>query len=239
MAMDEVTREALTRQFRAYLDTVADELSQFADEPDAAVDAAPAPDLFSLFSELAALKNAVKLESRQVKTALDEFRRLFDTLRETQTRLGDEQERRCEQSRASDRAGWRDMLLELLELRDRLQAGQEQAARFQPHWYARNRREAKLITSLAEGMAMNLRRLEETLARRGVRPIPTIGRTFDPHRMHAAELTRDAQYRNGEIMAELRPGWLLQDDLLRLAEVVVNRIDTANEDSPKPTETEL
>lgn len=84
---------------------------------------------------------------RQVRTALEEFRGLFDNLRESQTRLADEQERRCEQTRAADRAGWRDMLLELLELRDRLQAGQEQAARFQPHWYARNRREARLIGS--------------------------------------------------------------------------------------------
>ncbi|WP_328987542.1 nucleotide exchange factor GrpE [Thiorhodovibrio winogradskyi] len=231
--MDEATREALTAQFRAYLDTVADDSSG----PDDEIDAMSAPDLFSLFSELAALKNEVKLESRQVKGALDEFRGLFDHLRETQTRLGNEQERRCEQSRAADRAGWRDMLLELLELRDRLQAGQEQAARFRPHWYGRNRREAKLIVTLAEGMAMNLRRLEETLARREVRPIPTIGRLFDPHRMHAAELTRDPQYRHGEVMAELRPGWLLHDELLRLAEVVVNRIDVPNEHSPKPTET--
>ncbi|EIC21129.1 nucleotide exchange factor GrpE [Thiorhodovibrio frisius] len=259
--MDLATREALTAQFRAYLDTIAAEQAAEEQAPDqlagdlgagaddwddgqdksrrdsgadgravsaaeGGAEEAPAPDLFSFFAELAALKNEVKLESRQVRTALEEFRGLFDNLRESQTRLADEQERRCEQTRAADRAGWRDMLLELVELRDRLQAGQEQAARFQPHWYARNRREARLIGSLAEGMAMNLRRLEESLARRGVRPIATVGRLFDPHRMRAAELTREPEYRNGEVMAESRPGWLLHDDLLRLAEVVVNRIDT-------------
>lgn len=190
---------------------------------------ARAPDLYAFFAELAALKNEVKLESRQVKTALEEFRGLFDNLRETSTRLNDERERRFEQTRAGDRAASRDLLLELLELRDRLHAGQQQAERFKPSWYARNRREVGLIASLAEGMAMNLRRLDETLTRRGVRPIPTQGRMFDPHRMRAAEVTRDPQYRNGEVMAELRPGWLLHDDLLRLAEVVVNRIDSAPE----------
>jgi molecular chaperone GrpE len=272
--MDLATREALTAQFRAYLDTIAEEEAAQEQAPDqlardlgssaddwhegqengrrdsgvdglremrsdgradsaaegGVVDAPlPAPDLFTFFSELAALKNEVKLESRQVRTALEEFRGLFDNLRESQTRLADEQERRCEQTRAADRAGWRDMLLELLELRDRLQAGQEQAARFQPHWYGRNRREVRLIGSLAEGMAMNLRRLEESLTRRGVRPIATVGRMFDPHRMRATELTREPEYRNGEVMAELRPGWLLHDDLLRLAEVVVNRIDIPEE----------
>lgn len=240
--MDLATREALTEQFRAYLDTIAEERADgwaddwagSADEGEA--EQAPAPDLFSFFAELAALKNEVKLESRQVKSALEEFRGLFDSLRESQTRLAEEQERRCEQTRAADRAGWRDMLLELLELRDRLQAGQEQAARFEPHWYARNRREVRLIRSLAEGMAMNLRRLDEALARRGLRPIPTQGRLFDPHRMRATELTHDPQYRNGEVMAETRPGWLLHEDLLRLADVVVNRIDAPAEHSPISTE---
>ncbi len=248
MTLDHAAREALTAQFRAYLDTLMDEPDrdgQEVYEPGAhqACDPSPdpdeqlpAPDLFAFFTELAVLKNEVKRESRQVKTALDEFRSLFDSLRETQTRLADEQERRCEQTRATDRAGWRDLLLELLELRDRLKAGQEQAARFQPHWYARNRREVRLITTLAEGMAMNLRRLEESLARRGVRPIPTLGRLFDPHRMQAAELVRDPEYRSGEVMAELRPGWMLHDDMLRIAEVAVNRIDQSDDYSPDTAE---
>ena len=41
-------------------------------------------------AELAALKNEVKLESRQVKTALEQFRELFDTLQRANTRLGEE-----------------------------------------------------------------------------------------------------------------------------------------------------
>jgi molecular chaperone GrpE len=262
--MDEATREALVAQFRAYLDGMAerrDAEHEFADDnaladagvtdqdgpesgpesgpedgPAGGPEEAPAPDLFSFHAELAAVKNEVKLQSRQFKTALEEFRGLFDNLHDSNARLHEEQERRFEQSRAADRAAARDMLLELLDLRDRLHAGQQQAERFQPRWYARNRREVGLIASLAEGMAMNLRRLDETLARRGVRPIPTEGRTFDPHRMRAAEVTRDPEYRNGEVMDELRPGWLLHDELLRLAEVVVNRVDTPDDYFTQRTE---
>jgi molecular chaperone GrpE len=225
--MDEATKEALTAQFRAHLDAAGDELSAMGGSKEST------PDLFTLLAELAALKNEVKLESRQVKTALDEFRGLFDTLRESQARLGDEQERRIEQTRAADRQAWKTMLLELLELRDRIQAGQDQAARFRPGWLMRKRRQPQVVASLAEGMALTLRRLDETLARRGLRPLPAIGRPFDPQHMHAAELTRDPERPTGQVVAELRPGWLLYDELLRPAEVIVNRTDP-----PKTTETE-
>jgi molecular chaperone GrpE len=215
--LDDAAKDALTAQFRAYLDATDTTPTDGED---------PAPDLFTLLAELAALKSEVKLESRQVKTALDEFRGLFDTLRERQAQLSAEQERRCEQMRASDRQGWKAMLLELLELRDRIQAGHDQAARFQPGWLTRMHRAPRLIASLAEGTAMSLRRLDEILARRGVRALPAVGRAFDPQRMHAAELARDPGRPTGEVVAELRPGWLLHDELLRAAEVVVNRADS-------------
>lgn len=217
--MDEATKDALTAQFRAYLDRVDAEESTGAD-------AEPAPDLFTLLSELAALKNEVKLESRQVKTALDEFRALFERLRETNARLTDEQERRCEQSRVADRQAAKDLLLDLLELRDRMQAGQAQAARFRPGWLTRRRRAPLLIGALADGMGLTLRRLDELLLRQGVRPLTAVGRPFDPHRMHAAELTEDPARPNGEVIAERRPGWLLHEGLLRPAEVIVNRINS-------------
>jgi molecular chaperone GrpE (heat shock protein) len=44
--------------------------------------------------------------------------------------------------------------------------------------------------------------------------------------MHAAELAHDPQRPHGEVVAELRSGWLLHGELLRPAEVVVNRIDS-------------
>jgi molecular chaperone GrpE len=223
--MDEATKEAMVGEFRTYLDAVS--------EADTDTDGGEAPDLFSLLAELAALKNEVKRESRQVKGALDEFRGLFDTLRETNARLGEEQERRCEQTRAADREGWKALLLDLLELRDRIQAGHDQAAGFRPGWLARRSRGTRLVGSLAEGMAMNLRRLDETLARRGLRPLAAVGRPFDPRTMHAAELARDPGRPSGEVVAELRPGWLLHDRLLRAAEVIVNRTD-----QPKPQDSQ-
>ena len=217
--MDEATKEALTTRFRAYLDAADEAVPGDADG------AEPSPDLFTLLAELCALKNEVKIESRQVKTALDEFRALFDALRESQARLGDEQARRCEQTLAADRRGWRGMLLELLELRDRIQAGHDQAVRFEPGRLMRRARGSLMVTSLAEGMAMTLRRLDETLARRGVTRLSALGHRFDPRTMHAAERVHDPERPGGEVVAELRPGWRIGAELLRPAEVVVNRLD--------------
>ncbi|WP_462320227.1 nucleotide exchange factor GrpE [Halochromatium sp.] len=241
--MDRATKEALVERFRAYLDqppavtqagaklsSDAPDASVALDAPDApeAINApSDAPDLFSLLAELAALKNEVKLESRQVKTALDEFRGLFEALQAAGTRLEQEQQRRREQERAARTREQKELLLELLELRDRLQAGQASAAGYRPKGLFGRRRAREFAAAMAEGLAMNLRRLDETLARRGVRPLPALGKVFDPHRMHAAELAFDPQIPVGQVIAERRPGFLLEGELLRIAEVVVNRPESA------------
>jgi molecular chaperone GrpE len=215
--MEEADKDALTARFRAYLDRTGD-----ADAAAATDQREAAPDLFTLLAELSALRNEVKLESRQFKSALDEFRGLFDTVREAKTRLGEEQERRREQEQETWRRQQKDQLLELLDLRDRLEAGQAQAQRFRPGWFT-GRRAAEFVASMAEGMAMNLRRFDESLARRGVLPLRVEGRAFDPQTMHAAELADDPSQPVGRVVKELRKGFLLGEVLLRPAEVVVNR----------------
>jgi len=227
--MDEADKEQLIDRFRAYLDAAetASESDLDADDEHEA-----APDLFSLLAELAALKNEVKLESRQFKGALDQFRELFDTLRDSNARIADEQRQRSQQEQAAARQTQQKLLLELLDLRDRIQAGHDQCLRFRPGWFGR-RRAAEFVASMAEGMAMNLRRMDETLSRRGVRPLPVLEQRFDPHSMHATELTADPKLAAGIVVAELRKGFLLNDELLRAAEVAVNRPNR----EPAPTST--
>jgi molecular chaperone GrpE len=215
--MDEAVKDQLTARFRAYLDS-----TEAAADANAEPARASAPDLFTLLAEVAALKNDVKLESRHVKSALDEFRAMFDELRQANARLAEEGDRRREQERVARQQAQKDLLLELLDLRDRLQAGHDQAVRFRPGWL-KGRAAVGFVASMAEGMAMNLRRLDETLVRRGVRPLRAMGQAFDPHTMHAAELVHDPARDEGLVVQELRKGFLLQDTLLRPAEVAVNR----------------
>jgi molecular chaperone GrpE len=224
--VDAAAKDQLAARFRAYLDAPAAS-ADTADQP-------AAPDLFTLLAEVAALKNEVKLESRQVKGALDEFRGLFETLTTAHDRLADEQQRRRAQERAARSREHKDLLLELLELRDRLQAGQASAAGYRPRGLFGRRQARTFAAAMADGLAMNLRRLDETLARRGVQPLPAVGQAFDPHLMHAAEVASDPARPAGAVIGELRPGFLLDDALLRPAEVVVNRPDGVPAPAPAP-----
>lgn len=223
--MDLATRERLLERFAAYLDAQPGPGESDLDPSTQAAGPEPqAPDLFTLLAELTALKNEVKLESRQVKGALDQFRDAFDLVRRTQGRLDEGEAERRESDRRAREASERDLLLELLELRDRFQAGYDQARRYDPGWLARLGKADSFVAKMAEGMGMNLGRLDDTLARRGVRPLRALGQRFDPQTMHAAEAGWDSSQADGLVLAERRRGFLQGERLLRPAEVVVNRI---------------
>lgn len=214
--MDALAKEELVARFHAYLDA--------AETMQAGQDPVP-PDLFTLLAELAALKSEVKLEARQVKTALEQFRELFDTLQQANAHLGEELRRRQEGERVDRQDAERDLLLELLELRDRLQAGHDQALRYRPGWMARRGGAGRFVADMADGLAMNLRRVDDTLARRGVHPLQVVGQPFDARIMHAGEVAHDPGQADGQVLGELRKGFRQRDRLLRPAEVVVNKRD--------------
>jgi molecular chaperone GrpE len=217
--MESSARDRLVARFAAYLDG--------AEALDDAAEGQLGPDLFTLLAELAALKTEVKLESRQVKGALDQFRDALDLVRLAQTQASDAQAQRAEAARRVQAGAERDLLLELLDLRDRLQAGHDQARRYNPGWLARRGGAGDYVAAMAEGMALNLKRLDDTLARRSVRPLRVLGRRFDPQTMNAADVDRDPGQADGLVLAEVRTGFLQSQCLLRAAEVVVNRLDRA------------
>lgn len=181
--MEANRKEDLIARFRAYLERDAE-----------TQDTDPAqPDLYTLLAELAALKNEVKLEARQVKTALDQFREVFETLRQTNDRLEQESVRLREREGLARQETERELLLEVLDIYDRLQAGHDQARRFVPSWLARRSGADAFIQSLADGQDLTLRRIEDLLNRRGVYGLET------------------------------RRGFSRHNRLLRPAEVVVNK----------------
>jgi molecular chaperone GrpE len=71
------------------------------------------------------------------------------------------------------------------------------------------------------GVELIHRQLTDLLARRGVKPMEALGADFDPH-LHQAVASEPAEgHRDGEVIAELRRGYLLNDRLLRPAMVKV------------------
>jgi molecular chaperone GrpE len=71
---------------------------------------------------------------------------------------------------------------------------------------------------------MTLRRLDRILADRQVVALTAVGRPFDPRTMRAVATVEDQGRDHGVVVEEMRPGFLWGDDLLRPAEVVVNRL---------------
>ena len=72
-----------------------------------------------------------------------------------------------------------------------------------------------------EGVELIHRQLLELLRKRGVTPIETTGRDFDPHVHQAVAHELSAEHREGEVIDEFRRGYMLGERLLRAAMVRV------------------
>lgn len=200
------------------------------EQQDASVDSKAAlgdrqTDLFTVLSELAALKNEVHLESRQFKSALDSIRQLTDTLQSERDTLTEQVKQARVDAKRMNREALKPLLSQLLDLYDRLDAGLKAAERYQPKGFAlRGRRhERAMIEAMRQGQELTLRRLEQLLASYDVQPISVVDKELDPHAMRASEIDHRADIADGVVTAELRKGFQWGNEVLRTAEVKVNR----------------
>jgi molecular chaperone GrpE len=211
--MDEASKIRLLEEFRQYLDSGAA----------AGEDAGGETDLFSLFAELAALRTEVKTESRLFRATLDDLKEAYGWLRDNQGNLDQTLERFHGELPNLRRTALRPVLLDLLDLHDRLSAGLNALHNYRPvkGWFrVKSRREdRRFIESIREGQGMTLRRLEELLARQQIRPMDVLGKPVDPYTMKVVELDDRPGPESGIVTAELRKGFLWGDEVLRLAEV--------------------
>jgi molecular chaperone GrpE len=74
-----------------------------------------------------------------------------------------------------------------------------------------------------DGQRLILERLDNILEAEGIQRIPTIGRPFDPHYHVAVKSGYDPQQSAGLILKEERRGYWRGGNVLRYAEVIVNR----------------
>jgi molecular chaperone GrpE len=222
--VDTTVKETLLDQFRCYLDNI-EALPEPAEAPGTEAD------LFTIFVELAAMRNEVRTESRLVKEALDQFRGVFDTLQSSQTMLEQALKRAQAEVKEVGRTVLRPLLLELLDLRDRLTAGLQQPVP-RRGWLDRWRRQPE-PESWRQGLGITLRRLDRILADRHVVAIEVIGQAFDASVARVVGTTRDASVDAGIVMEEARAGFLWEGQLLRAAEVIVNTAGANGEENAR------
>ncbi|MCK5663423.1 MAG: nucleotide exchange factor GrpE, partial [Thiotrichaceae bacterium] len=111
-----------------------------------------------------------------------------------------------------------------LDIYDRLEAGMSALNNYTPPLFGYfYKREINLILGLQKGQAMTLRRVIQILARYRVRPLEVLEKPLDPHCMRAVEVDSQQDIKNGIVTGELRKGFMWEDDVLRPAEVKVNK----------------
>ncbi|HTR15492.1 MAG TPA: nucleotide exchange factor GrpE [Acetobacteraceae bacterium] len=217
--MDDSIKQALLDRFRAWLDTAQDD-----EEPPE--DPGETADLFSVFVEVSALRSEVRTESRLVKEALDQFRGVFDTLQASQATLQRELDRARAETRDQAQATLRPLLLDVIDLRDRLLAALNLSAAVRPRWRDRLWRwDASGAVAWQEGLRMTLRRLDQVLLDRRVVAAQLLGRPFDARLARVIGTTPDPSVPEGTVLEEVRPGFLWDDQVLRTAEVIVSKGD--------------
>ena len=142
----------------------------------------------------AAQAEAAKLKDMLVRTAAD-----FDNYRKRTRREVDD----------ARRAGREDVVKELLPVFDNLERAIQSAQK------------ATDVKAVAEGLTMITKQFDATLGRAGITRVPTVGTMFDPALHEAIQQLETNEHPPGTIVAEVQPGYVAGEKLVRAAMVVV------------------
>lgn len=189
--------------------------------------------LYALWAATTTLSQEVKLQGRV-------FKELRASLDSQNARAGEElQTAYREREREAERRSRKEILGSLLDLRDRLERGL-QAARAsasavqdgEAGWLARflgkgrSHEPKAAVSALIRGYELSVERLDQMLEDFNVRPIPTLGRTFDPRRMNAIEKEESEEVPEGTVLDVYQTGYEWNGEIFRIAQVKVSAIGT-------------
>lgn len=107
------------------------------------------------------------------------------------------------------KAGREELLKDLLPVFDNLERAMTSAER------------ATEVKPVSEGLKLVLRQFIDTLGRSGITKVPTMGLPFDPSMHEAIQQVETDEVAPGTVMAEVQPGYLQGERLVRAAMVVV------------------
>lgn len=107
------------------------------------------------------------------------------------------------------KAGREELLKDLLPVFDNLERALQSAER------------ATDIKPVTEGLKMVQRQFLDTIGRSGITKVPTVGSQFDPGVHEAIQQVETDEHPPGTVVAEVQPGYLQGERLVRAAMVVV------------------
>jgi molecular chaperone GrpE len=198
---------------RDELAAVADDQTEAASEETAGKaaaepESADAPSSRDPLAEARA--EAAKMKDSWLRTAAD-----FDNFRKRSRKDIDE----------ARRGGREDLLRAVLPVFDNLERAIQSAQRTPD------------VKAVSDGLAMVQRQFVESLAREGIARVPTIGVPFDPSVHEAIQQVETSDHAPGTVLAEVQPGYVQGERLVRAAMVVVAKaksVDSDGEGGTKP-----
>ena len=143
---------------------------------------------------------ASRLKEAWMRTAAD-----FDNFRKRARR-------ELEDSR---KAGRKEILKDLLPVFDNLERGIQSA------------QQAADVKAVTDGLGMILKQFESTLGRLGISKVGTVGKSFDPGVHEAIQQVETSDHAPGTVVAEVQPGYMAGERLIRAAMVVVAKPKSA------------
>ena len=117
------------------------------------------------------------------------------------------------------KAGREELLKDLLPVFDNLERAMTSAER------------ATEVKPVSDGLKLVLRQFTDTLGRSGITKVPTVGQSFDPSMHEAIQQVESDEVAPGTVIAEVQPGYLQGDRLVRAAMVVVAKPKAADGDT--------
>jgi molecular chaperone GrpE len=218
--MDPERRRQLLDAVATWLDDLAEAEPAPRDlAPEVTASAEPAPDLFSLLSQLTALTRETQLQGRATNRLHAELSAALDKVSENLI----SPETIAQKLSEARREARLEIIAELLEVRDRFSRGLTEAQRRLTRlrgigaWFGQR----PLLTALVEGNALAHERLDDLLRRLDVQEIPCLGKSFDPTLMQAVEVVQTSAASPGTVLEVFRPGYTHNGRVLRFAEVKV------------------
>jgi molecular chaperone GrpE len=218
--LDPERRRQLLETLASWLDDLAEpEPALLGVAPEVSKDAGPLPDLFSLLGQLTALTRETQLQGRATNRLHTELGAKLDTLSDALAQV----EPAARQLSETRREARMEMVSELLDVRDRLSRGLEEAQRrlaaVRGIWARFRQRE--VLQAMLDGNLLARERLDDVLRRLDVYEIPCLGRPFDPTLMQATEVAQSTAAAPGTVLEVFRPGYASNGRVLRFAEVKV------------------
>jgi len=148
-------------------------------------------------------------EIEPLAQAQEEVARLKDAWLRTAADFDNFRKRTRRELEDARRSGREDLLRVLLPIFDNLERAIQSAQRTSD------------VRAMADGLKMVDRQFVDALGREGISRVPTVGHAFDPSLHEAIQQVETSDHPAGTVLAEVQPGYLQGDRLLRAAMVVV------------------